>query len=150
VDDDSIAITPPANEGFLRVIETGAGEILTTRVILAGAAARPSPNPTAAVGVAVISIEGDTLALDIAYQNLSATATAAHIHGPASIEQTAGPMINLAPYHQGDFATQGMFTGSVELTANQKNNILSGLSYINIHSSTYPGGEIRGQIIFPE
>ena len=35
-----------------------------------------------------------------------------------------------------------MFT----LTPDQVAQVKSGLSYINLHTSTFPGGEIRGQI----
>jgi hypothetical protein len=32
------------------------------------------------------------------------------------------------------------------LSGNQKKNLLQGLFYINIHSSEFPAGEIRGQV----
>ena len=34
-----------------------------------------------------------------------------------------------------------------EATEGQEANILAGLTYVNIHSQMFPGGEIRGQII---
>ena len=148
VEGDSIAIAPPTSQGFLRVIEQVAEDSQTTRVILTGAAERPNVNPTSAVGLARVTVQGNTLDIHISYRNLSAAAAAAHIHGAASVNQTAGPIINLASLHQGEFSTQGEFSGSVELEEDQKDTILSGQSYINIHTSNYSGGEIRGQIIF--
>jgi hypothetical protein len=38
-------------------------------------------------------------------------------------------------------------TGTVTLTDAQETDLLAGLWYLNIHSATYAGGEIRGQIV---
>lgn len=99
------------------------------------------PNPSPATGSATISIDTDanTLTYTIMYSGLVGAETAAHIHGFAAAGANAGvqhplpagsPKNGVWNYAEGDEAS-----------------ILAGLTYINIHTSDYPGGEIRGQIV---
>jgi hypothetical protein len=37
--------------------------------------------------------------------------------------------------------------GSATLTETQESQLLSELWYINVHSTNFPGGEIRGQVL---
>ena len=56
-------------------------------------------------------------------------------------------MIDFAPYHIGPFgSTNGTIAGRVVLTPPQKSALVSGLTYVNVHSAAHGGGEIRGQI----
>jgi hypothetical protein len=43
-------------------------------------------------------------------------------------------------------ATSGNFSGSGTLTPAQVQDVLMLRTYINIHSVTYPNGELRGQV----
>ena len=56
-------------------------------------------------------------------------------------------MVNLAPVNGGSFGQSGIFSGTVELTAEQLAALVDGLTYINIHTEANGGGEIRGQIL---
>ncbi len=98
-------------------------------------------------GTAVVTVTIDTAAMtyDVngTFQGLLGNATAAHIHGPAPIGSNAGVMVGLSPTTG---ATSGTITGSGALNAAQMNNILTGMSYLNLHSSMFGGGEIRGQL----
>ncbi len=71
---------------------------------------------------------------------------AAHIHGPASVFENGGVMIDLAPFNGGSFGISGNLSGRKRLTPEEKAVILGGSTYINIHTADNPGGEIRGQI----
>ena len=42
--------------------------------------------------------------------------------------------------------TSGNLTGMATITGTQETQLLSDLWYINIHTSLYTGGEIRGQV----
>jgi len=104
-----------------------------------------------------ITFDTNTLRLSFAvgygsalgFTNLTAPASAAHIHGPAEVTNTAGVLFDLATAHlpAGDPAQGGLFFGSVVYTPEGASNLLAGLNYLNVHTTNNPGGEIRGQLI---
>lgn len=108
---------------------------------------RPTPHVTPATGQSTMFLVGTQLTFNITYKDLTAGATAAHIHAPANSSGSAGVAQDLATYHNGPFATQGSFSGTVLLPPNLFTSIVDRLAYVNVHSSTYTGGEIRGQMI---
>ncbi len=118
---------------------TATPSCLTYQVGIDGGQEVPS-NGSAATGSAAITVDtaANTLSYNITFSGLSAAETSAHIHGFAPPGANAGvlhalplgsPKIGVYNYNQADEA-----------------NILAGLTYINIHSANFPGGEIRGQI----
>jgi hypothetical protein len=74
------------------------------------------------------------------YTGLSGRATAAHFHGPADATKTAGVALNIATF-------EPKFEGSATLTDAQAADLLAGNWYLNIHTQSHPGGEIRGQVV---
>jgi hypothetical protein len=71
--------------------------------------------------------------------------TGMHFHGPAPITQNAPVVIPLTPTT--DSAT-GTFTGTTRaLTDAEAADLLADTWYLNIHSTTFPNGELRGQLI---
>ncbi|MCX7866052.1 CHRD domain-containing protein [Limisphaera sp. VF-2] len=92
---------------------------------------------------------------NIVWSGLSANATAAHIHGPAGPGVDAGVIYNLVPTYTQSGSTSGTISGTLPLVdgqagfslATQLSQLHGGLWYINIHSTAFPGGEIRGQIV---
>jgi hypothetical protein len=84
--------------------------------------------------------------MNLTYSNLSAAASAAHIHGPATVFEAMGVLVNLADLNGGAFGTSGSFSGTVTLTPDQLSFLADGRTYVNIHTGTHTGGEIRGQI----
>ena len=113
---------------------------------LSGAAEKPNAVTTPGTGIGTFRLEGTNLIFEIRYRNLLTPAFMAHIHGPANSSQATGVLIDLGPYHIGPFGTNGAFGGSVPLTPTLKATLLSGQTYVNIHTTGNPGGEIRGQI----
>jgi hypothetical protein len=77
----------------------------------------------------------------VKYQHLSGSMTMAHFHGPAQPGQD-GPV--LVPIISKDHSSP--INGSKKITAAQAKTILTGMSYVNIHTKKYPMGEIRGQV----
>jgi hypothetical protein len=67
--------------------------------------------------------------------------TMAHIH-EAAPGSNGPPIISLAP---GPHGTWVVPAGS-KLSADQYKAFLAGHLYINVHSKSHPGGEIRGQL----
>lgn len=89
-----------------------------------------------------MSLSGNTLTYSISYRGLKAGATAAHIHGPGTTDQAVGVLVALT----GAAGTEGVLSGTLNLTDEQKGHILAGRTYVNLYTSAHPGGEIRGQI----
>jgi RNase P/RNase MRP subunit p29 len=108
---------------------------------LSGAQEVP-PNTSTASGSGVFALSADrtTLVYDIAFSGLTSTETVQHIHRAAA--GANGPVVfNLSPGSPKN--------GVITLTPTQADDLQAGLYYVNIHSTTYPGGEIRGQIVPP-
>ena len=105
------------------------------------AAQEVPPNPTTGAGVGLISYDvvTDNLSYDIRYTNLSAAETAAHIHGWAPVGANAGVLHALPAGPR----KLGVWTYG----AGNEANLFDNQAYINVHSSAFPGGEIRGQIM---
>jgi len=142
--DSKVALPQLAPTGFYRILEQASASVELYQATLSGAAENP-PVTTGASGRALLSLEGDRLIYIVYYTGLSAPATAAHVHGPADPKTNAGVIFALTPV-QG-FGTSGLLFGSQTLTAEQKGGLAAGVGYINIHTSTNPGGELRGQIV---
>ncbi|HAV61958.1 MAG TPA: hypothetical protein DCY13_06295, partial [Verrucomicrobiales bacterium] len=132
---------------FLRVADLAEQESILLTTTLSGAAERPNPVTTSGTGSGLFRLNGNHLVFNITYSGLSAAANAAHIHGPAPASGTANVLINLGPFNAGGFGVAGTLAGEVILTAAQKQELLAGRTYVNIHTGTHSGGEIRGQII---
>lgn len=104
------------------------------------------PTGSAGTGSVTVVLDGLNANISISYEGLTGPATAAHIHGPAAAGTNAGVALDLAPYHVGDFAAAGTFSGTVELDLASINALLNELFYVNIHTAAHGGGEIRAQI----
>jgi YVTN family beta-propeller protein len=107
-------------------------------------------------GFGTLTLSGTTLTFnDITFSGLSAVSSAAHIHGPGAPGVPADVLYNLGGTYLPLGSFSGTISGSLNLVAGtggftlaqQQAQLNSGLWYINIHSSAFPGGEIRGQIL---
>lgn len=95
-------------------------------------------------GSATLTLSGTTLSWNVTYTGLSTPDTVAHIHGPGAPGVSA-PV--LFPFTGTFNVTSGSFVGSTpNLTAQQISDLNAGLDYVNIHTTAFGGGEIRGQI----
>ncbi len=101
-------------------------------------------NASTATGRArvVINQTAMTITYSIVFNGLSSAQILGHIHAPAAIGVNAGVQITF-PVVGG---TSGTISGSSSITATQINQIRTGLGYVNIHSTNFGGGEIRGQL----
>lgn len=83
------------------------------------------------------------------FSGLTTSYTVAHFHGPAGPGVNGGVQVGISSVlDPGNLS--GTFNGSATLGATQAAQLLAGDWYINIHSTTDPGGEIRGQVLVPE
>ena len=100
------------------------------------------PNTSAGKGTADLEYDAASkkLSWKLTYSGLSGPATAAHFHGPAEAGKNAGVAVAIPN------ATTSPVEGSATLTDAQAADLVAGKYYINIHTATNPGGEIRGQV----
>ena len=109
-------------------------------------------------GSGVVTLSGNTIHISGSFTGLSGTWSADHFHGPAAPGVNAGVLYGLQPLttlNPGN--TSGTINGDVTLIDNpggttftiaqQMDQINNGLWYVNVHSSTFGGGEIRGQVL---
>lgn len=131
----------------------------TVTAILDGASQVP-PNASPGTGAAtfVYTTATDSLSYNVSFSGLTSPATVSHIHfglpginGPVILPFTApGPL----PVTSGSFS--GTLTSAdlipspgngINTFADAITAIQNGQTYINLHTSGLPGGEIRGQIV---
>ncbi len=116
------------------------GQVVTHAARLSSAQEVP-PNASTAAGFGcfVMDPAANTLAYYIAYGGLSSNETAAHFHGMAPSGVNAGVLLGLA--------AGSPKVGVWSYLESQEGQILSGMTYVNIHTTMNPGGEIRGQVV---
>lgn len=140
---DSAMLPKDAASSFLRLQAQATNLVFPFGIFLDAASEVPPVSSPGASGIGTLSLEGSNLTYHITFSGLSAPATAAHIHGPASPTNAAGVMVGLSVPP----ATEGTMSGTLTLTTAQIANIVNGQTYVNIHNANNPGGEIRGQIV---
>jgi len=102
------------------------------------------PNSPAGVGSCTITLDDVTgnVSVSGSYSGLTSNANAAHIHGLAAPGANAGILVALTQTG----GTSGTIGGGGTLSAGDVTGMLNGLTYINVHTTSHPGGETRGQI----
>ena len=99
------------------------------------------PVPSTGTGTGWVSIDtvANTLAYRLTYNGLTSAEILAHIHGFAPPGSAAGVKFSLP---------LGVTkSGSVVYVEPDEASILAGLTYFNVHTTMFSGGEIRGQLI---
>lgn len=147
-------------------------DTLYYRATMSGTAEAP-PNPSPGYGVAFFIIDdvANTMSMNVPFFDLLAPTTIAHLHccTAAPLTGTAPPastVPNLPDFPTG--VTSGLYERTFSLTDSSFYNpgfiaanggtvdlaraallegIASNESYLNIHSSQYPNGEIRGFLV---
>jgi hypothetical protein len=99
----------------------------------------PNSSPGTGTGCFELDFQAGTLSYNIQFSGLSAAESAAHIHGFAP-PGTPAPVLYPLPLGSPK-------VGTIAVTASEAQSIFDGLTYVNIHSTLFPGGEIRGQIL---
>lgn len=131
---------------------------------LSGANEAP-PAVTPGNGTAIVTIDGDTMTVDVTWADLNGMTTAAHIHCctapgasigvavgtpsfPAGV--TAGTYLHVFNLLDPSIYFPGFVTAAGGTAAGARATLLAGLdagmAYFNIHTSAYPGGEIRANL----
>jgi hypothetical protein len=147
----------------LTVVTTSADEgTVSAQAKLSGFQETPVPKLSDGIGTFTATIIGETLSYKLTFSGLSSAATAAHVHfGQPGV--TGGIVFGLCGFGttpacppNGGTVTgtitsadipgipaqnlkAGDFAGAVRI-------LESGAAYANVHSASFPGGEIRGQV----
>jgi len=80
------------------------------------------------------------LSWKVTFSGFTGPATAAHFHGPAEAGKNAGVAVPIP-------GTASPLEGSATLTDAQAADLKAGKWYVNVHTATNKGGEIRGQVV---
>ena len=90
------------------------------------------------------TIEGTEFCYTLTYRKLTMAPWGAHVHGVAGRHADAGVVIPLAVASGASGTTSDCVTIDAGLAAAIEAN--PGNYYVNVHTDTFPGGEIRGQL----
>ena len=132
----------------IHTVNNNGGEIrgqiwpIQFRANMSGFAEVPATT-SAGTGSGIMNVISNKLSYSFSFTNLLSPANAGHIHGPASPTNSAGVLIPFTV----PAATSGSFSGTTTLSSLQLYYMISGLTYANFHTTNYPVGEIRGQIV---
>lgn len=102
-----------------------------------------APTESPGVGRAEFVLERDTLKLSwrVDFKDLTSQPVGLHVHGPVPAEGTAPAMFDLAP---------NTFSSPVEgertISLGEAVYLVQNLTYINLHTTKYPEGELRGPV----
>jgi hypothetical protein len=132
-----------------------------TGIALTGAQEVPAvPSPALGTMDVFYSKSTRVLTYKVNWSGLTDSVLLMHIHGSAPIGFAAGVLQNIVTASNSIFPqkTSGKFTYSktgtlsgtllVDGVAIKEADLLNGLYYMNIHTTPFPSGEIRGQITF--
>lgn len=123
------------------------------------------PAATTGSGTAIVTVDGDTMTVNVTWADLNGTTTVAHIHCctapganvgvavdtpgfPAIV--TAGTYLHVFDLTDSSTYLPGFLTAAGGTAGSARAALLAGLdagmAYFNIHTSTFPGGEIRANL----
>lgn len=128
-------------------------EYLKTEIAMTGAQETPANASPATGSLDVYYHKGNrVLNYTFRWSGLSDTIVGIHIHGLAPSGYAAAIVQNiLTTKNEAGFPYRGgSYTGTLLIDGSKikEEDLLNHLYYVNIHTKTFPGGEIRGQIRF--
>ena len=102
-----------------------------------------TPSPGTGTGTIILNNAQTQIVYSLTYSGLTGNRTNQHIHGPAAPGVSAGVLVPLSATG----TTSGTISGTAAVTPTIVGYMLAGNTYVNVHSATYSGGEIRGQVL---
>lgn len=132
----------PLGELRAQLTLAGSQAVLLTAKMQGAQEVPPTTSTATGSAYALVDNGNDSVFVTGSYTGLTAASTMAHVHH--ELPGTAGPVI-FPVFHSA--ATSGAVHAMVLATGVQVDSMLAGQSYINVHTSTHPSGEIRGQLV---
>lgn len=119
--------------------------IFPINLTLSGANENP-PNASPATGTLTGTYDNvsKVISITLNWSGFIGNTTAGHFHAPAGVTTNAPVRIGFVGIPTG--STSGTFSNSYVLTAQQEGWLLTDSMYVNVHSTVFPGGEIRKQV----
>ncbi len=111
------------------------------------------PSPGTGQALVTLDAAANTLLLNVTFSGLLANTSMAHIHCCAPLGVNAGVATTVPAFPGFPLGvTSGSYLQTLDLTAagSYIAGLLAGNTYLNIHTTANPGGEIRGQLRVPE
>jgi hypothetical protein len=133
--------------GFVVALSVGtASAQWTFQATLTGSGENPpTGSPGTGFGTVVLNAAQTLITVNESWSGLTAPATVSHIHGPGGVGTNASVIF---PFTGVTAATSGSIPEqSFAINAQQVSWLFSGFLYMNVHDATFPGGEIRGQLL---
>lgn len=156
----------------LACASTAHGTITIYGATLSGPNESP-PNASAGTGTATVTIDdvANTMLVEVTFSGLTGTTTASHIHAPTAVPLTgtagvatqtptfsgfplgvtSGTYSNLFDLLTASTYNASFVTANGGTTASAESALLSALAsgkaYLNIHTTAFPSGEIRGFLV---
>ena len=132
---------------------------------LAGDSVQPTPVSSSGSGAFTATISALNGAASVQYSlvfaGLTGTATAVHLHGPATAENVGDLLVDLSALPPGSTGeatlggTAGAASGTLDLATAMSSTVTgdslhvlldAGRVYVDVHTSSHASGEIRGQL----
>ncbi|GAB4016908.1 CHRD domain-containing protein [Spirosoma migulaei] len=118
---------------------------VTLKATLDGKSVKPLPTTSTATGLFTANLDLTTreLAYTLSFSDLSTPSVVAHLHKATGVTGT-GLVDIIIP-------TPNNTSGSVNrttfpLSQNQVDSLVAGFYYVDVHTLSYPAGEIRGEV----
>jgi hemoglobin-like flavoprotein len=128
--------------GFISVVTANAETVFVAD--LNGIGVAPPADSTGRGFAAVVLNDSETeVDCQVFFSNLHSNSTSAAIHFPGGVGENVPPGIHIA--FANGWSTIGWASGTVPLTPEMVQHLKNGLWYIQINSTGFPSGEIRGQ-----
>ncbi len=121
--------------------KAAADDIIYTAVLSDADQSTPTYSP--GKGFAELRLERATLKLSwrITYQGLTSAPISAGLYGPENVGANAGQVVDL-----GTRGLKSPITGSAIISDGVLGYLTTGRVYVNIHTTRYKNGELRGQL----
>jgi hypothetical protein len=106
-----------------------------------GAEVPPTKSTGSGEADATLDTTTHVLTYDVTFKGFSSAVTMAHFHGAAEAGKNAPVVVPLgmkptSPIH-----------GTVTLTPEQQQQLIAGQWYVNVHTTNFPAGAIRAQML---
>jgi hypothetical protein len=150
---DGVTVTDTAGVTVIAPSRFDFASLLLTEYV------KPVAVPTAGSGVAYFTVAGARINYTVIWSALSGPATAVDLHGPAAANDVGAMLVSIPldanPLNANYGVSMGSFgaadirpiNGQPAITVDSLVKLLgNGNAYMDVHTSAFQGGEVRGQV----